>query len=118
MKVLKSQMFIFNQKQIILICTFLFLLILAIIGIKGHKIMAKQEIIPQAVIEFGKKSGYEEDIISFGKWKEYSVYTPDDDEIIDLNYKITKKQIYEFYQRDFYSACDYCTLLEDAKKNL
>lgn len=48
------------------------------------------------------------------------IYTPKENEIIDLskenNPKILKQKLKEFYSRDYFTACNYCTVLEDKKK--
>lgn len=45
------------------------------------------------------------------------LYTPEEGETIDLNMeknpKILKKKLIDFYSKDYFSACDYCTILED-----
>lgn len=41
------------------------------------------------------------------------IYTPQDSETIDLNQKVSKKQLKEFYSKESFSACNYCTIVED-----
>jgi len=45
------------------------------------------------------------------------IYTPESEEVIDLNIennpKILKKKLVTFYSKDYFSACNYCTVLED-----
>lgn len=45
------------------------------------------------------------------------IYTPDEEEVINLNVennsKILKQKLIKFYSRDYFSACDYCVVLED-----
>ncbi len=45
------------------------------------------------------------------------IYTPELNEVIDLNIennpKILKKKLINFYSRESFSACNYCTILED-----
>lgn len=49
------------------------------------------------------------------------IYTPKTDEVIDLNIednaRILKKKLIEFYSRDYFTACNYCTILEDKSKD-
>jgi len=45
------------------------------------------------------------------------IYKQPDIEVIDLNKeddaRILKKKLVDFYSRDYFAACDYCTILED-----
>ena len=45
------------------------------------------------------------------------LYTPEKDEVVDLNKeknpKILKQKLIDFYSRDYFTACNYCTVLED-----
>lgn len=45
------------------------------------------------------------------------IYSPELNEVIDLNIennpKILKKKLIDFYSRECFSACNYCTILED-----
>ena len=45
------------------------------------------------------------------------IYTPEDGELIDLNIeknpKILRKKLFDFYSRKSFTACNYCTFMED-----
>ena len=46
-----------------------------------------------------------------------NIYEPKENEVIDLNIENNprklKQKLVEFYSRDYFSACDYCLVLED-----
>ena len=46
-----------------------------------------------------------------------NIYTPEDGEVIDLNTennpKVLRKKLKDFYSREGFSACKYCTVVED-----
>lgn len=44
------------------------------------------------------------------------IYTPAESETIDLNKTVTKKQLKDFYSKESFSACNYCTVIEDRAK--
>ena len=49
------------------------------------------------------------------------IYTPQASEIVDLTQKVSgrvmRKKLIEFYSQDDFSACNYCTILEDKMKD-
>lgn len=44
------------------------------------------------------------------------LYEQSSDEILDLNNKISKKDLIKFYSKNFFDACKYCSRLEDLNK--
>lgn len=41
------------------------------------------------------------------------LYKQKKNETFDLNYKISKRDLIDFYSKDYFEACDYCSILED-----
>lgn len=54
-----------------------------------------------------------------GTFELKKIYTPKENDYVDLdnkNPKSLKKKLIEFYSKNSFSACDYCTILEDREK--
>ncbi len=41
------------------------------------------------------------------------IYSPKENETIDLSNRVSKKQLKTFYSQEYFSACNYCTINED-----
>ena len=54
-----------------------------------------------------------------GTFELKKIYTPSKEDFVDLNNnnpKLLKKKLMEFYSKDSFSACNYCTILEDREQ--